>query len=86
MQTYVPSMNRVAAHAVFEESLLPSGAPDDLLMRIGPDGRVQAFYHLGLGVDINDLLVTDDDHLWVASPTKGLLHYQLPAAPAPAGP
>lgn len=61
----------------------PSGAPDDLLMRLGTDGEVKAFYHLGLGVDVNDIVVTADDHLWVASPTKGLLHYTLPPAPGP---
>ena len=59
----------------------PTGAPDDLVMRLGPDGKVQAYYHIGLDVEVSDLLVTPDDHLWVASPNKGLLHLDL-ASPA----
>ena len=67
-------------HAEFYLSTAPNdaGAPDDLVMRVGTDGRVQAFYHLGLGVDVFDLKVTADDHMWVASGTKGLLHLELP--------
>ena len=56
-------------------------AATDVIARYDSAGVLQAYYQVGQDADTEEIAVSADDHLWVASTAKGLIHLKLDPLP-----
>ncbi len=82
---YIDALDRVWAYESAKIGIDRAGflslAPTDVVSRFSSAGVLEAYYSIGQDTDTEELAVSADDHMWVASKNKGLIHLQL--APLP---